>query len=163
MTTKSHLIQQQFIQVARQAFWKLCHNPTQQDLEDLWQSCKNVFNAGGDAPATVAELKLPTFHKRKPESFEYPMYVSMLSINNPDFRDQSKRVRAHFVGVQNVEEAKNVVRDFIKTMELGGGNFMPAQVYEGGLHVPICYIAYNGRAWEGAFSDKNMYLKEYKG
>ena len=76
------------------------------------------------------------------------MEVILASCGNPDhFQDPEQPMYGcesnHRVIVNSLEEASVECKKFIKTNELGGGNWAGGDVYENNIH--IAKIAYNGR------------------
>lgn len=54
----------------------------------------------------------------------------------------------HIVPVETIEEAQEVVRDYIEMNGLGGGNWAGGKVWTEDDQY-LGYISYNGRFWEG--------------
>jgi hypothetical protein len=68
--------------------------------------------------------------------------VELESIDNPDFeynKRYTKKIKKHRISVSSIEEAKKVVSEFINDNDLGGGNFIGAQIYQN--NQPIAYIS----------------------
>lgn len=81
-------------------------------------------------------------------NYDYDSYDSESSI-----KKSKKKIK-----VVGIDDAKKKVSEFIQSNDLGSGNFVPAQVYKNGL--PIAFISYNGKVWEGKVNNPNP--KPYK-
>ena len=118
----------------------------------------------------IAKLEAGITHEEDPEAYffrrtEYATgggvksnqyEVELESIDNPDFeykKRYTKKIKKYRVSVNSIEEAKKVVSEFINDNDLGGGNFIGAQIYQN--NKPIAYISYNLRVWAGKVGDMN--------
>lgn len=78
------------------------------------------------------------------------MYVELQSVGNADYGDaeeKRKNIAVKKVYVDSIEEAQDVVQQFIERHDLGSGNWTGGKVFKDGKN--IGFIAYNGRFFEG--------------
>lgn len=118
----------------------------------------------------IAKLEAGITHEEDPEAYFFrrtefatgggvksnQYEVELESIDNPDFeykKRYTKKIKKYRVTVNSIEEAKKVVSEFINDNDLGGGNFIGAQIYQN--NKPIAYISYNLRVWAGKVGDMN--------
>ena len=77
--------------------------------------------------------------------------VTLSAEPNPDFDIDSHEANVSIpekrVKVDSLEEARDVVMNFIRNNDLGSGNWTGGAVYQNGEQ--IATISYNGRVWEG--------------
>ncbi len=76
--------------------------------------------------------------------------VKLSSVGNPDFGQNPRRplpgVKSHTIGVVDFADASRVCQEYIKTNNLGGGNWNGGEITnEAGETVG--HVSYNGRVW----------------
>jgi hypothetical protein len=77
--------------------------------------------------------------------------VYLSNRGNPDFRQDPDRPiygtkSDYFVEVKDKEDARNVVQQYIRNYNLGGGNWTGGHYFEGDEMVG--YFSYNARYWD---------------
>lgn len=76
------------------------------------------------------------------------MYVTTESVINPDHNfHYNIKIKPQKVKVKDLAEAREVCMEFLKTHELGCGNWSGGDVYDKENKF-IAYISYNGRVWD---------------
>ena len=75
--------------------------------------------------------------------------VKLSSCGNSDFPEQ-RNIESlspkKTVNVHDLKQASKVCRDYIEEYDLGGGNWIGGQVFDG--EKQIARISYNGRIWD---------------
>lgn len=88
--------------------------------------------------------------------------VSLSAEPNPDFDEDSLEgsinIPEKLVPVKSISEARDKVMQFISENDLGSGNWAGGQIFENGI--PVAFISYNGKVWEGKIG--NTDYKEFK-
>lgn len=111
---------------------------------------------GGSTPAGGKRRSTP----HSPRAKYYA--VNLAAVPNMDFGPSSHEgtvgVRPRRVPVGSIEQAVEVVQGFIRSHELGGGNFVGGQVYDRKGKM-VARIAYNGRV----FRPGDAYFNESAG
>jgi hypothetical protein len=103
-----------------------------------------------------------------------PRYaVHLKAVSNPDYEDDPRDPRGHLsipanmAPVASLREASLVVRTFIDSHDLGGGNWAGGEVYTlderfGTPKDLIAKVSYNGRVWEpGAYPTPEIDVTEF--
>jgi hypothetical protein len=86
------------------------------------------------------------------------LQVELGAISNPDM-DEDNEIEFKRVSVKSIDEAVKLVKNFISENDLGGGEFIGAQIYKNGK--PIAYVSYNLKVWEGKIGNLNSEPYQY--
>lgn len=89
---------------------------------------------------------------------EQPAFVKLASCGNPDMaQDENKpylfaEEPNQIAEISSFKEASERCRAFIEKSLLGAGNWAGGQVYDSNMN-EIARVSYNGRVWDGSYSD----------
>lgn len=71
--------------------------------------------------------------------------VYLAAVGNPDFdQPMNLGIPARMVAIESLEEASQVCLRFIEKYDLGGGNWIGGDVYDGKSGQKLAYVSYNG-------------------